>query len=323
MVDSLITGPPPSPPAPSSSRCRSPRPRNSPDRALRKTAVVNLRAAIQDMVPTDFGPHRVEREEAFCLDAINAIGDYTEARRRWAEDHPVDAGQHFRRMGADGRLLPDEWRPPAHQKSARELYEREIAKITGDDPWTAPGGVHVDSWKMTSTGTNIARRLWDQREELRGESRGYVAAPQASRPQRGAHQHHAVGGPPRNVDCESLLGVGRDSLLVSMRAPTTPRASMTHADADSTAAMCGCLHLPGRLRGYPATRPLPQTAHTRPERGVGKPSGLPRSRRRPHHLDLPHMRPDRVRAAAQHPLHDSGRARDRASFQPALPATRL
>jgi hypothetical protein len=25
------------------------------------------------------------------------------------------------------------------------------------------------SWKMTSTGTNIARRLWDQREELRGE----------------------------------------------------------------------------------------------------------------------------------------------------------
>jgi hypothetical protein len=25
------------------------------------------------------------------------------------------------------------------------------------------------SWKMTSTGTNIARRLWDQREELRAE----------------------------------------------------------------------------------------------------------------------------------------------------------
>ena len=25
------------------------------------------------------------------------------------------------------------------------------------------------SWKMTSTGTNIARRLWDQREQLRGE----------------------------------------------------------------------------------------------------------------------------------------------------------
>jgi hypothetical protein len=28
-------------------------------------------------------------------------------------------------------------------------------------PWIA--------WKMTSTGTNIARRLWDQREELRAE----------------------------------------------------------------------------------------------------------------------------------------------------------
>ena len=25
------------------------------------------------------------------------------------------------------------------------------------------------SWKMTSTGTNIARRLWDEREQLRGE----------------------------------------------------------------------------------------------------------------------------------------------------------
>jgi hypothetical protein len=30
-----------------------------------------------------------------------------------------------------------------------------------------------------------------------GEPRGYVAAAQASRPQGGAHQHHAVGGPPR------------------------------------------------------------------------------------------------------------------------------
>ena len=40
------------------------------------------------------------------------------------------------------------------------------------------------------------------------------------------------------VDCESLLGVGRDSLLVSMRGPTTPRARMTHADAHSTGGMC-------------------------------------------------------------------------------------
>ena len=29
----------------------------------------------------------------------------------------------------------------------------------------------MDSWKMTSTGTNIARKLSDQREELRGEDR--------------------------------------------------------------------------------------------------------------------------------------------------------
>ena len=50
-----------------------------------------------------------------------------------------------------------------------------------------------------------------------------------------------------HVDCESLLGVGRDSLLVSMRGPTTPRASMTHADADSTGG-----HVRLSLLIYPA-----------------------------------------------------------------------
>ena len=41
-----------------------------------------------------------------------------------------------------------------------------------------------------------------------------------------------------HVDCESLLGVGRDSLPVSMPGPTTPGARMTHADAHSPAGMC-------------------------------------------------------------------------------------
>jgi hypothetical protein len=43
-------------------------------------------------------------------------------------------------------------------------------------------------------------------------------------------------------------------LRVSMRGPTTPGTSMTHADADSTGAMCGCpirSHLPRRLRSRP------------------------------------------------------------------------
>ena len=36
-----------------------------------------------------------------------------------------------------------------------------------------------------------------------------------------------------------------------------------------------------------------------------RPSSLPRARRRTHHLDMPHMRSDAVRAAAQHSLHDA------------------
>jgi len=37
-------------------------------------------------------------------------------------------------------------------------------------------------------------------------------------------------------------------------------------------------------------------------RSARGPSSLPRPRRRPHHMDVPLMRPDGVRAAAQHPL---------------------
>ncbi len=40
----------------------------------------------------------------------------------------------------------------------------------------------------------------------------------------------------------SLLGVGHGSSLLSMRGPTTPRASMSNADADRSRAMCGCPH---------------------------------------------------------------------------------
>jgi hypothetical protein len=46
-----------------------------------------------------------------------------------------------------------------------------------------------------------------------------------------------------------------------------------------------------------------------------RPPALPRSRRRAHHMDLPHMRPDRVRAAPQFSLHHARRAGDRANLQ--------
>ena len=52
----------------------------------------------------------------------------------------------------------------------------------------------------------------------------------------------------------------------------------------------------------------------------GPASSLPRPRRRAHHLDLPHMRPDRLRAAAQQALYRAGRACGRVDFDGALAA---
>ena len=51
---------------------------------------------------------------------------------------------------------------------------------------------------------------------------------------------------------------------------------------------------------------------------VGHQSSLPRTRRRTHHLDLPSVRSDNVRAAAQRPLHHPRRACDRAHPQVAI-----
>ena len=103
-----------------------------------------------------------------------------------------------------------------------------------------------------------------------------------------------------------LVGAGHDSSLLSMRGPTTHRASMTHADADSTGAMCVCPH---PLRGPPAvgtrhangvslSAPHPgQTCRSRPFRACNRrraagragrprrdrspPQGAPVRRRRP------------------------------------------
>jgi hypothetical protein len=56
---------------------------------------------------------------------------------------------------------------------------------------------------------------------------------------------------------------------------------------------------------------LPQRASARPSRqGSRRSPSLPRARRRPHHLDLPHLRRHGVRAAAQHALLDTRWASD-------------
>ena len=68
---------------------------------------------------------------------------------------------------------------------------------------------------------------------------------------------------------------------------------------------------------HPPADALPQRTPTWPRRSSRGSPGVPRPRRRTHHLALPHLRSDRVRAAAQQPLHDVRRARDGASFHAA------
>jgi hypothetical protein len=68
---------------------------------------------------------------------------------------------------------------------------------------------------------------------------------------------------------------------------------------------------------HPPTFSMPERAPTRRWPGTRRSPGLPWSRRRTHHMDLPHMRPDGVRAATQHSLHHPGRACDRAHLHPA------
>ena len=53
---------------------------------------------------------------------------------------------------------------------------------------------------------------------------------------------------------------------------------------------------------------LPQRAPARPEQSPRRPPSLARPWWRAHHLDVPHMRPDGVRASNEHPLHGAGRA---------------
>jgi hypothetical protein len=57
---------------------------------------------------------------------------------------------------------------------------------------------------MTSTGTNIARRLWDQREQLRGE---YEAGAPCSQQEARLGVSRGDGGPPMgDSGLQSKLG---------------------------------------------------------------------------------------------------------------------
>jgi len=57
-------------------------------------------------------------------------------------------------------------------------------------------------------------------------------------------------------------------------------------------------------------------AQPRPWRGAGRSPSLPRPRRRAHHMDMPRLRRDGVRAAAQHSLLDTRRAGEGQDLQP-------
>ena len=83
--------------------------------------------------------------------------------------------------------------------------------------------------------------------------------------------------------------------------------------ACSRAGRAGADH--GREVDHPPADAMPERAPARPGPGPRRPSRLPRPRRRTHNMDMPHMRPDGVRAAAQHPLHGARRACDGADLQ--------
>jgi len=67
---------------------------------------------------------------------------------------------------------------------------------------------------------------------------------------------------------------------------------------------------------YEATQPMPERSPTRPQPSPRRPRRLPRPRRRrTHHLDLPHVRSDRVRSAARRALRRVAWAGGGADFQ--------
>ena len=67
---------------------------------------------------------------------------------------------------------------------------------------------------------------------------------------------------------------------------------------------------------HPPADAMPQRAPARTRSSPGRSSSLPRTRRRPHNMDLPHMRSHRLRAAAQYALHRAGRACNSANLEP-------
>jgi hypothetical protein len=62
---------------------------------------------------------------------------------------------------------------------------------------------------------------------------------------------------------------------------------------------------PNHPRGVdnPTTTAVPKRAHSRPQSSVGGAPGVPRARWRTHHMDVPNLRSDGVRAAPEHSLH--------------------
>ena len=115
-----------------------------------------------------------------------------------------------------------------------------------------------------------------------------------------------------------LVGAGHDSSPVSMRGPTTPRATMTHADADSTGATCVCPH---PLRGPPAVETrhangvslsaphLGQTCRSRPFRACNRWRAAGRAGRPRHDRSPPRGAPVRRRRPQCHGHAGSPRPR--------------
>jgi hypothetical protein len=75
----------------------------------------------------------------------------------WAQNSRMSNDRHSRPTAQNDSLRP----APLWEASTWGPYFDALFPPQEVSTWI--------SWKMTSTGTNIARRLWDEREQLRGE----------------------------------------------------------------------------------------------------------------------------------------------------------
>jgi hypothetical protein len=202
--------------------------------------------------------------------------------------------------------------PPGHPG----VWSRPPSPRAAWIPWRGwrPGG------RLPRTETQLARRvilLWWRADSRRSERYKRPATKTPTVAGRllptlfGSHRcAHTSGSGGLRRGCVERLRLGDEgaALALSKQRPphiaAQPRWFVGPTSLRWRDRRAGADH--NREVDHPPTEPLPERARVRPRPGARGSSALPRSRRRrPHHLDMPGVRSDGVRAAAQHPLHNA------------------